>query len=168
VCRTWSEGKQRGSCPSNKFNGQPNTESMVLSWGHNHSQELNAALSTLRPRFAPGAVTLEFLVEKILRKKVFLTVFQYSPVHVIPPRPIFTHVSSGGWTVGPLATAITQRHRLHPTAAVREQVFSSVTRVHIIDVPLMSQTNLNPLVYTKGLVPLSEPFNNCAFILTRG
>jgi hypothetical protein len=47
------------------------------------------------------------VVEKIAMGQVFLHVFQFSPSISFHCCFIFIHVSSGGWTMGPLATAET-------------------------------------------------------------
>jgi hypothetical protein len=54
------------------------------------------------------------LVDNVAPGQVFLQVFWFSLSISFHCRSIFTHVSSGGWTVGLLAAAIPQKHSVPP------------------------------------------------------
>jgi hypothetical protein len=48
-------------------------------------RRLVAGLSPRKPRFDPGSVHVEFVVDKVALGQVFPQVLQFSPVNVIPP-----------------------------------------------------------------------------------
>jgi hypothetical protein len=75
-------------------------------------RELVAGLPPRRPGFASGSVHVRFMVDKVALGQVFLRVLRFSPVSIIPPG-LHTHISSRGWTIGPLVATI-QRHSLIP------------------------------------------------------
>jgi hypothetical protein len=72
------------------------------------------AVSRRWPGFAPRSVHVRLVVDKAALGQVSLRVLLFSPVSIIPPL-LHIHVSSGGWTMGPLAAAVPQRHSLTPS-----------------------------------------------------
>jgi hypothetical protein len=66
---------------SQRHNGLPN----LLGDGRAMGQGLVADFSPRRPRFAPQSIHMGFLVEKVALGQVFLRVFRFFPVNIIPP-----------------------------------------------------------------------------------
>jgi hypothetical protein len=52
-------------------------------------------------------VHVRFVVDKVALERVLIPVLRFSPVSITPLMLIFTHASSGGWTMGPLETQFT-------------------------------------------------------------
>jgi hypothetical protein len=48
-------------------------------------RSLVASLSPWRPGFAPGAIRMGFVVDKVALGQIFLRVLRFSPVNIIPP-----------------------------------------------------------------------------------
>jgi hypothetical protein len=75
------------------------------------SQSLTG-FSPRRSGFAPRAVHVEFVVDKVVLGQVFMQVLQFSLVNIIPP---MLHVSCiiWGWTMGILTAAVPET-QFHP------------------------------------------------------
>jgi hypothetical protein len=76
-------------------------------------RRLVAGLSPRRPGFVPRSLYVGFVVDKVALGQALLRVilFYHSPCHFTVA--LHTHVSSRGWTIGPLV-AVVLRHRLTP------------------------------------------------------
>jgi hypothetical protein len=68
-------------------------------------RQLVSGLSLWRPRFVPGSVHVEFVVDKVTLR-IFLQALQFSLFNIIPLWFCNTHVPSGGWTIGPLVATV--------------------------------------------------------------
>jgi hypothetical protein len=72
-------------------------------------KRLVAGFSFWRPRFVLRAVHVEFVVDRVALRQVFLRVLRFSPASIIHHCSIFTHVSCGGWTMCPLVASVPWR-----------------------------------------------------------
>jgi hypothetical protein len=62
----------------------------------------------------PRSVDVGFVVDKVALGQISLRIFRF-PLSISFHRcSIFTHISSGGWTMGLLAASVPQRHTLTP------------------------------------------------------
>jgi hypothetical protein len=88
-------------------------EVCVVNWqaGRTRLRRLVASLSQRRPVFVQRSVHMGFVVDKVALGQVFLRLLwlshQYNPTVAL-----YTHISSGGWTIGPLAAAV--QRQSHP------------------------------------------------------
>jgi hypothetical protein len=80
-----------------------------------YPRQLVAEFLPRRPGFAPRAVHVGFVVYKVALGQVFPESFGFILSISFHRCSIFTHVSSGGWTVDPLAAAVPKRQS-HPIA----------------------------------------------------
>jgi hypothetical protein len=78
--------------------------------GHAIAQAVST--TQLRPGFTPRAVRMGFVVKKVALGQVFFELFCFPPWISFHCCSAFTYVSSGGWTMDPLAAAVPQRHSL--------------------------------------------------------
>jgi hypothetical protein len=75
--------------------------------------KLVGSLSPQRPGFVPRPVYVAFVVDKVTLRQVFLQVLVF-PCQYRSAVDLHTHISRGGWKVGPLVTAV-QRRSLMPS-----------------------------------------------------
>jgi hypothetical protein len=66
------------------------------------AQADNHRLLIRTPGFAPRAVLVGFVVDRVALGQAFLRALRFSLSVSFHRCSIFTHVSSGGWTMGPL------------------------------------------------------------------
>lgn len=66
---------------------------------------LFTGLLQLRPRFAPGSVRVEFVVDKVELEQVYLMIPGF-PCQYLPAVALRTHVSSGEWTIAVLVATV--------------------------------------------------------------
>jgi hypothetical protein len=85
--------------------------SISILWSR--PRQLVSGLSLWRPRFVPGSVHVEFVVDKVTLR-IFLQALQFSLFNIIPLWFCNTHVPSGGWTIGPLVATV-QKCSLTPS-----------------------------------------------------
>jgi hypothetical protein len=74
---------------------------LVVPW----LRRLVDGLSLRRPGFATVSVCVGFMVDDVALWQIFLLALRFSPVSIFQP-VLHTHVSPGGWTVGPLVAAV--------------------------------------------------------------
>jgi hypothetical protein len=80
--------------------------------GHAVAQAVSRQPFATKTGKAPGSVHVGIVVDKMALGQIFLRVFQFFPVSIIPPWPSIL-ISSEWWTVGPFVAAV-QRHSLTP------------------------------------------------------
>jgi hypothetical protein len=81
---------------------------MAVPW----LRRLVDGISWRKPWFVPGSFHVGFVMDKLALGQVFLR-FSVFPCQDHLTIALHNHMSSVGWTVGPLLTAV-QRHRLTP------------------------------------------------------
>jgi hypothetical protein len=62
----------------------------------------------------PWSVHMGFVVDKVVLGQVSIRI-QFLPVSIIHHCSIFSYVSPGDWTVGPLVATVFQSHCLPPS-----------------------------------------------------
>jgi hypothetical protein len=86
-------------------------------------------LSPRRPVFEPGSMHVGFVVDKVALGQVFLRVLRFFPCQYHSTVFLHTHISSGGWTVCPLAAAV-QRRSLAPSKINKKSTIGCWGSVH--------------------------------------
>jgi hypothetical protein len=84
-----------------------------------------SGLSMRRPGFAPRSVHVGCVVDKVALVR-FISEFFGFPCQYNSTVALRTHVSSGGWTIDPLVTAV-QRHSLTPSTWTTVQFYSNLS-----------------------------------------
>jgi hypothetical protein len=70
------------------------------------AQAVSHRLLTAEDRVRNRSVHIGFVVDNMTLGQVFLRVLRFYLVSIMPPRPLRTSISSGGWTIGPLVAAV--------------------------------------------------------------
>jgi hypothetical protein len=88
---------------------------LLLSWTV-RATPLRRVVAGFSPQTltGPQGSPVRFVADKVELRQVCLEVLPVSPVNIIPPLLQFTHISSEGWTMSPLAAAVPYRHILTP------------------------------------------------------
>jgi hypothetical protein len=100
-----------------KGNSTTSHNNITLTYriGRAIAQAVSRRLLTAETRFAPRSVHVGFVVEKVALGKIFLPVFRFFPVSIIPP---LLHIYSciiWGLDKGPIRGQVPQRHNLNPS-----------------------------------------------------
>jgi hypothetical protein len=80
----------------------------AFSYNRAIAQVVSRRLLIMAARFRAQVSVVRIVMDKVILGQVFFRVRRFPPVSIIPPLLKFTHVSSGAWTMGPLAV---QFHR---------------------------------------------------------
>jgi hypothetical protein len=86
---------------------------LKLLWATDFHTRSVTGFSPRRPAFVPRSVSVEFVGDRVALQAVFLRVLRFSLSISFHRSSIFTHISLGQCTVGPLAAAVPQRHDDH-------------------------------------------------------
>jgi hypothetical protein len=87
------------------------------------AQAVSQRLLTAEDRVHNRSVHIGFVVDNMTLGQVFLRVLRFYPVSIMPPRPLRTSISSGGWTIGPLVAAV-----LRPSLTLMTRSWTSSSR----------------------------------------